>query len=104
MLNQSIYIWLYDRKRKRIQQITLTLPTTTRDRMKKKRATFANFIHQKMDASIACIVVMMCIYKEIPIYTVHDNFLTNALNARELPAIYTDAFINQSLAWILYIY
>jgi hypothetical protein len=51
MVNKSIHVWLYDRKKKKGHQISLTLPTTTRDRMKTRRATFANFIHQ-VDATI----------------------------------------------------
>jgi hypothetical protein len=84
----------YDRKRKKRHKITLTLPTTKRDPLKTKRATFANYIHQK-DAAIAGYVVFDSLLAEIPtIYTVHDNFISNAFHAWKLPACYISAFIN----------
>lgn len=35
--------YIYDRKKRKKHQVALTIPTTTRDRMKTRRATFANF-------------------------------------------------------------
>lgn len=93
MVKESISVLVFDRKRKKRKKITLAVPSTNRVRAKSMRATFANFRHQT-DASIACHVVMSLISTYTPIYTVHDNFLTNAMFARKLPTYYTRAFID----------
>jgi hypothetical protein len=45
MESQSIHVWVYDKNQNKRRQLTLTLPTTTRDRRKTLRATFANLFH-----------------------------------------------------------
>lgn len=60
--------------------------------MKSKKATFANLIHQK-DATIASLLIKNCDSLNIPIYTVHDNFLTTATHAYQIPALYARAFV-----------
>jgi hypothetical protein len=85
-----------DRKHKKRKQISLTVPTTNRDRMKTKRAPFAFFIHQ-MDAYIACRVVLFCILRgssgfHVPIYKVHDNLITTAMDAVDMPRYYYESY------------
>lgn len=69
------------------------MPTESRDRLKYMRATFANCIHQ-LDASLASWVIRCCMNFNINIYTVHDCFITNALNAIKFPTFYTVSFMN----------
>jgi len=52
MVSKSINGWVYDIKKNKRHQITLTRTRTKRDRNKSMRATFANCIHQ-LDATIA---------------------------------------------------
>lgn len=93
MVTKSVKVWVYDTKRKKRHQITLTIPTTQRNKTKSMRATFANRIHQ-LDATIASMVIMECKREgcPFPIYSVHDNFLTNAWHAHRIPAFYLGAF------------
>ena len=59
-------------------------------------STFANFIHQK-DALMVMRVIErirleeLVIRVHIPIYTIHDNFLTTIEHAEKLPAYYRNA-------------
>jgi DNA-directed RNA polymerase len=74
-------------KQKR-RKMTLTLPTILPLGIKERAwkppyLISANWIHQK-DAEIACNVVMRCVLNQIPIYTVHDHFITNTINAKSL--------------------
>jgi hypothetical protein len=69
-----------------------------RDQRKSMRATLL-IISQFHSPEICldCIlflVVMSCVFNNIPIYTVHDHFITNTLNAKKIPNLYTDCLIN----------
>lgn len=84
-------LWVYDRIQKKRRQVTLRIPTPTRDRRKTHLATFANFIHQK-DANIAMFMIINLMLEKmnVPIYTVHDNFITTIPNAKFI----SDSYIN----------
>lgn len=71
MKSKYIHVWVYNKKTSHF----INVPTTYRDRAKSMRATFANFIHQ-LDASIANFVILSASRQNIPIYSVHDNFIT----------------------------
>ena len=58
------------------------------------RSSFANIIHQ-FDASIAYSVIKYCMADDFPVYTVHDNFITNVLFASKMPPFYISAFLSQ---------
>jgi DNA-directed RNA polymerase len=93
-VHKAIHVWLYDRKIKKRYQITLSVPTSQRNKTKSMRATFANRIHQ-FDSTIACLVIahVKCeTDRNIPLYTVHDNFITNAVNAKRMAEYYLLAF------------
>lgn len=94
---EPIKLSVYDRLHKKRHQITLRVPTEHRNRIKTLTATFANFIHQK-DAYIAMhLVNNIRNYDEnIPIYTVHDNFITNSANCFKIKASYINAFCSLS--------
>lgn len=66
-----------------------------RDKRKTQVSTCVNFIHQK-DAYIAMKVVDTFTKKNqnlsIPIYTVHDNFITTSIYTKLLPECYTSVF------------
>lgn len=91
-------IWVYDRVCKKRRRITLRVPTLDRDRRKSQVSTCVNFIHQR-DAFIAMKVVDL-LKKQfnvkdnftVPVYTVHDNFITTSVYAHKLPQIYTKVF------------
>lgn len=83
-------IGVYDRKNKKKRKITFRVASNKRDRRKTEVSTFVNFIHQK-DAYIAMRVVEKMIDSGAPIYTVHDNFISNALNSYILPSFYLEA-------------
>jgi hypothetical protein len=94
MVHKTTHVSLYDRKKKKRYQITLLVPTLQRNKTKSMRATFANRIHQ-FDSTIACMVIALVKCEtdlNFPLYTVHDNFLTNALYARQIPELYTYAY------------
>lgn len=81
MVSKLVNVWIYDRREaKKRHKITLILPTNERNKMKSKKATFANLIHQK-GATIASLLIQNFDSLNIPIYTVHDNFLTTATHA-----------------------
>lgn len=84
-------IWIYDRIHKKRRQVTLRIPTSDRDRKKTSSAIFANFIHQK-DAFVAISTIHDMKIKGAPLYTVHDNFITNAAYATEAGKCYINAF------------
>lgn len=89
MKMEPIDIWLYDRLHKKRRKVTLRVPTNDRDRRKTEVSTFANFIHQK-DALLAMYMIDNIQRQlEAPVYTVHDNFITTALNAHHVAEIYT---------------
>lgn len=100
MKSKAVNIWLYDRLHKKRRQVTLRIPTDIRDRRKTDVATFANFIHQK-DAWIAMNMVERLHNIGAPVYTVHDNFITNAIFAKQIPLeyilVFNDKFIGNPL-------
>lgn len=67
--------------------MTLRVSSSKRDRRKTEISTFVNFIHQR-DAHIAMSVVKEMLDLNIPIYTVHDNFITTAKYCHFIPQIY----------------
>lgn len=85
--SKPINIWLYDRAHKKRRQVTLRIPSEERDSKKTATATFANFIHQN-DAYIAMEFIKEMDERNIPIYTVHDNFITSGININLLGKIY----------------
>ena len=94
-VHNPIHVALYDKKKKKRHKVTLSVPTTQRNKTKSMRATFANCIHQ-FDSTISCLVtafVKVDPYYYFPLYTVHDNFITNAVNASKIPTYYLYAFI-----------
>jgi len=94
-VHNPIHVALYDKKKKKRHKVTLSVPTTQRNKTKSMRATFANCIHQ-FYSTISCLVtafVKVDPYYYFPLYTVHDNFLTNAVNASKIPTYYVYAFI-----------
>lgn len=78
------------------------MPTEQRDSVKTRRSTFANFIHKK-DAAIACHVVCGCLLENIPVYTVHDNFITPAAHSLKFPSFYNLAFLDLAPPPYLYL-
>lgn len=86
---EKISIWVYDAFHKKRRKVTLKASSTNRDRRKTEIATFVNFIHQK-DANIATGLVDKLLH--IPIYTVHDNFITILEYSHLIPNAYTKAF------------
>lgn len=85
-------IMVYERDSKKRRRVTLSVPTTKRDKRKTQSSACANFIHQK-DAYIAMKVVESLLRQGAPIYTVHDNFITTSPYVRIVPDIYTKVFI-----------
>lgn len=104
-VKEPIKILVYDPIRKKRSQVTLRVSTSKRDRRKTGTSTFVNFIHQT-DAYIAMKVVEKMFYIEIkykkqdpnspvykiPIYTVHDNFVTNISWSTSMAYIYNYVF------------
>jgi DNA-directed RNA polymerase len=89
MMTEPVNVWVFDRKKMTRRKITLSMPTTNRDRNKTQRACFANFIHQK-DASIALFIIDNFNHKNL--YTVHDNFIVNPSQANNINHWYASAF------------
>ena len=85
-------VWVYDRVCKNRRRVTLRVPTLDRDKRKSQVATCVNFIHQK-DAFIAMKVVEELSLQKVPVYTVHDNFITTAVSAAGVSKIYTKVFM-----------
>lgn len=77
--SENVSFSIYDRIHKKRRKVSMRIPTTKRDRMKTFNSTFANFIHQK-DAYIAALLIQVLLEENphIPIYSVHDNFITTA--------------------------
>lgn len=48
-----------------------------------KGKTWRAFIHKK-DAALACYVIHRCINKDIPVYTVYENFISPTIHARKM--------------------
>lgn len=92
MISKPVNIWVYDRIHKKRRQVTLRIPSTLRDRKKTTTATFANFIHQQ-DANIAMSMVSKMLGMGIPIYTVHDNFITAGINVKRISSLYINTLI-----------
>jgi hypothetical protein len=90
MRKGSVNILLYDKLTKKRRQVTLKIPTEDRDTRKTGISTCVNIIHQK-DANIAMKMIEELISIGAP--SVHDNFITTALYARQLPELYTRAFV-----------
>ncbi|GKA18019.1 DNA polymerase-like protein, partial [Tanacetum coccineum] len=93
MKSKAVNIWVYDRFNKKRRQVTLRIPTHERDRKKTTAAIFANSIHQK-DANIAFYMINNATNEGVPIYTVHDDFITTAHFAMEVAGYYIDLFVN----------
>lgn len=89
MSKNSVYV--YDKNTRKRRSVTLTISSEKRDKRKTETSTFVNFIHQK-DATIAMEMVERMRYLKIPIYTVHDNFISNTANCEELPSMYLHIF------------
>lgn len=91
----------YDRLKRKKSTVTLKERTDTKDLRKSLTSIFANFIHQK-DAFIALNVVLRVLSEEqctgqlgygVPIYTIHDNFLTTIDHVDLMPKFYRDSVI-----------
>lgn len=89
MSKNSVYV--YDKNTRKRRSVTLSFPSEKRDKRKTETSTFVNFIHQK-DATIAIRMVELMSDINIPIYTVHDNFISNTPNYAKLPYIYLHIF------------
>lgn len=87
---EAMNIWIYERLHKKRRQVTLRVATDTHDSRKTEISTFANFIHQK-DAHIAMKVVETMLDHQLPIYTVHDNFITTSSHCKKVAIIYSCA-------------
>lgn len=73
------------------RKVTIRVPTDKRNSRKSETALFANFVHQK-DAFIAMKVIRWIAKNtNSHVYTVHDNFLTNAKIAHKVPSAYSNA-------------
>lgn len=88
------------KKSKQRRQISLNISSEDkRDTNKASSSTFANFIHQK-DAFIAMKVVekfsnMKSDEEGIPIYSVHDNFISTLGFHQTLPKLYIEVFTEE---------
>ncbi len=89
MSKNSVYV--YDKNTRKRRSVTLTFSSEKRDKRKTETSTFVNFIHQK-DAYIAMKMVEEMKEFNIPIYTVHDNFISNTSNCELLQKIYLNIF------------
>lgn len=82
MIMDAINIWVYDTLSKKRRKVTLRVASSKRDRRKTEISTFVNFIHQK-DAYIAMNVVEeVAISLGLPLYTVHDNFISTPFTSK----------------------
>lgn len=93
MRTDQVKITLFNKLYKdRRHQVTLRVPIAIRDTRKSKVATCVNFIHQR-DAFIAMNVVKKLINQpNSKIYTVHDNFITTSIFAKQIPYLYIEVF------------
>jgi len=90
MKTEPVNVWTFDRSKMKRKKVTMSMPTTKRDRNKTKKACFASFIHQK-DASIALYIIQH--FPPLNLYTVHDNFIVNPSQARNINHWYADAYL-----------
>nr|CAA71809.1 RNA polymerase [Beta vulgaris subsp. maritima] len=88
---ESCSVRVFDSKERRRRSVTLSFPSNVRDKMKSRASTFVNFIHQK-DAQIAIEVASLANELNIPLYTVHDNFISNTELCHYMPLFYRAAF------------
>lgn len=93
MKMDTVSVSVYDRSQKKRRRLTLRISSSKRDRRKTEIATFVNFIHQN-DAKIAMRLVESMLNSKMPIYTVHDNFITTAQYCHHIPKRYSDIFSN----------
>ncbi|GJZ98496.1 DNA-dependent RNA polymerase [Tanacetum coccineum] len=91
MCSETDRVWVYDNKKKGQRQISFRRPSFKRDTWKSFVATFVNFIHQR-DAYIAMQVVLQLLELRIPIYTVHDNFITTPGYSDLIAKCYSNVF------------
>nr|WAO26101.1 DNA-directed RNA polymerase [Daucus carota subsp. sativus]WAO26134.1 DNA-directed RNA polymerase [Daucus carota subsp. sativus]WAO26171.1 DNA-directed RNA polymerase [Daucus carota subsp. sativus] len=92
--SSETHIWVYSKSTHSRKKVTLSIPSEERDSRKTLSSTFVNFIHQK-DACLAMNVVKFLLSDPsipIPIYTVHDNFITIADCCFSLPLLYISAY------------
>ena len=95
MMTESVNVWVWDNNTRNKRKITLKIPKNPshRDRRKTCTSTFANFIHQK-DAGLAMYMIKEMINQlNAPVYTVHDNFLSNVVYTLHLPRLYSSIFL-----------
>jgi hypothetical protein len=86
----------YNRTIKKRSRVTIKVKTNIRDVNKSMRATFANFIHQRDALMVMHVVEHIRDIEQtekihIPIYTIHDNFLTTVEHATKMPSLYREA-------------
>jgi DNA-directed RNA polymerase len=84
---------VFDSILKKPHNVTLSFPSNVRDKRKSRTSTFVNFIHQK-DAQIAMSMAFLANENGIPLYTVHDNFISNSYNRLYMPELYLSVFKN----------
>jgi DNA-directed RNA polymerase len=89
--NEPVSIWIYDKDKSKKRKVTLRIPSDKNDTRKTEIATFVNFIHQK-DADIAMRLVEKMTSK-VPIYTVHDNFITTHDYTHEIRKSYANVWL-----------
>lgn len=78
---------VFNSKLRKPHRVTLSFPSNVRDKRKTRAATFVNFIHQK-DAQIAMSMAFKAGELGLPLYTVHDNFITNTYYCHIMPQLY----------------
>ena len=76
--------------------VTLRIPTNKKNTRKNTSSTFANFIHQKDALTVIHFIdILMDEYESgnntVPVYTVHDNFITTPLYGAAFPSLYKKA-------------
>lgn len=91
--SEEVSLTVYDRIQKKRRKEGIRIPSSKRDRRKTYNSTFANFIHQK-DANIAAFLILDVLENNphIPIYSVHDNFITTAHFAKQISDTYIKMF------------
>lgn len=90
---ESCNVKVYSAAKKKHCSVTLRFPSDVRDKRKSRASTFVNFIHQK-DAQIAMFVANALYKVDVPLYTVHDNFISNTHYSWYMPDLYLAAFKN----------
>ncbi|XP_027333857.1 uncharacterized protein LOC113848504 [Abrus precatorius] len=78
---------VFNSKLRKPHKVTLSYPSNVRDKRKSRTSTFVNFIHQK-DAQIAMSMAFLAGEYDLPLYTVHDNFITNTYCCEYMPSLY----------------